>query len=111
MIFKKESDTGKIKEFLSLVENLKVELKHYKKPVLVWAVQAGTVYYSFWEEELLLRYGLENVDGWDYEEDLLFCPDWVEDSEDEDIDDSDLDEDDIAEINRFCHLNLDDKDK
>jgi hypothetical protein len=111
MVFKKESDPKKIKEFLTLVENPKVELRRYKSPVLVWAVQDETVYYSFWEDDLLSRYGLENVDGWDFEEDLLFCPDWVEDSDEEDLDDIDLDEDDIEELNRFFHINHDDKDK
>jgi len=101
MIFNKESNTKKIKEFLDLVENHKVELRHYKHPVLVWAVQDGTVYYSFWEEELLERFGLENVDGWDFEEDQLFCPDWVADDFEED---DDLDDDDDSPV---CLPNID----
>ena len=70
MTFKSTDDLKKIKEFLSMVENHKVEIRHYKYPVLVWAVQEGTVYYTIWEQELLSRFGLENVDGWDYEEDV-----------------------------------------
>ena len=110
MIFKKEDNPEKINEFLNLVENPKVELRHYKKPVLVWAVDEGTVFYSFWEEEMLSRYGLENVDGWDFEEDLLFCPDWIGDAEEEDLDDFDLNDDDIEDISHFLHRNKDDKD-
>ncbi len=92
MTFQKETNAKKIREFLELVENHKVEIRHYKSPVLVWGVQDGTVYYSFWEEELLDRFGLENVDGWDFEEDQLFCPDWM--SDDDDLDDDDDDDDD-----------------
>ena len=110
MVFKKENDLRKIKEFLTLVENPKVELRHYKKPVLVWAVDEGTVFYSFWEEEMLTRFGLENVDGWDFHEDLLFCPDWIGDTEEEDLEDFDLDDEDIEELSHFLHRNMDDKD-
>ena len=97
MTFRQESDPLKLREFLNLVENVKVDIRHYKHPVLVWAVKEGTVYYSFWEQDILDRFGIANVDGWDYDEDLLFCPDWVGDLEemwddlDEDIDDDDLD--------------------
>ncbi len=103
MQFKQENSAKKIKEFLSLVENHKVDIRHYKHPVLVWAVQEGTVYYSFWEEDTLLRYGLDNVDGWDYEEDMLFCPDWVSDNQDDE--DEDLDDED-EDIGMICDLNL-----
>ncbi len=92
MEFKRQDEIKKIKEFLDMVENHKVELRRYKTPVLVWAVEEGTVYYSFWEHEMLDKFGLENVDGWDYEEDMLFCPDWVED-DDDDFDDDDDDDD------------------
>ncbi|HNX37131.1 MAG TPA: hypothetical protein PL124_01885 [Candidatus Cloacimonadota bacterium] len=95
MTFLQETDTKRIREFLDLVENHKVEIRHYKNPVLVWGVQEGTVYYSFWEADLLEKYGLQNVDGWDFEEDQLFCPDWMTD---EDDDDYDLDDDDDAPI-------------
>lgn len=102
MVFKQESTAKRIKEFLDLVENHKLELRHYREPVLVWAVQDGTVYYSMWEHETLSRYGLENVDGWDFEEDQLFCPDWVAD--DEEVDDLyDDDEDDDLPL---CDLKL-----
>ncbi|HRY84303.1 MAG TPA: hypothetical protein P5533_06685 [Candidatus Cloacimonadota bacterium] len=95
MQFKQVTEIKKIKEFLDLVENHKIELRHFKSPVLVWGVNEGTVYYSFWEEDLLTRFGLENVDGWDYEEDQLFCPDWMTEEPD---DDDDLDDDDDGPI-------------
>ena len=100
MNFRQESDPQKLREFLELVENNKVEIRRYKHPALVWALKEGTVYYSFWEQEILDKFGLDNVDGWDYEEDLLFCPDWVGDNEedwDADIDDDD-DDDDFSDI-------------
>ncbi len=108
MQFKQESTTKKIKEFLDLVENHKIDIRHYKSPVLVWAVQDGTVYYSFWEADTLLRYGLENVDGWDFEEDQLFCPDWVADNDADFDDDLDDDDDDLGMI---CDLKLDSRKK
>ena len=47
-------------------------------------------------DEILERFGLKNVDGWDSTEDLIYCPDWMQDpEEDEDLDDIDLDDDDI----------------
>ncbi|MBM4403952.1 MAG: hypothetical protein FJ042_06200 [Candidatus Cloacimonetes bacterium] len=94
MIFKQESDKKRIVEFLDLVENDKVEMRKYRKPVLVWAVENDTVYYSFWEQELLDKFGLDNVDGYDYQENLGFCPDWISD-EDDDWDDDEDDSDDI----------------
>ena len=96
MTFQQEIDPQKLREFLDMVENHKVEIRRYKHPVLVWAVKEGTVYYSFWEQDILEKFGLDNVDGWDYEEDLLFCPDWVGDTDDmwdDDLDDDDDDED------------------
>ena len=101
MTFLQENDIQKLREFLDMVENSKVEITRYKSPVLVWAVKEGTVYYSFWEQDLLDRFGLINVDGWDYEEDSLFCPDWVDDSDndwDDDIDDEDDDFDDLEDF-------------
>ncbi|MCK9556700.1 MAG: hypothetical protein PHQ78_05430 [Candidatus Cloacimonetes bacterium] len=101
MEFHQEKDRKKIKEFLDLVENHKIELRHFKNPVLVWANADGVCHYSFWEEETLDKFGFVNVDGWDFEEDLLFCPDWVADEdEDDDFDDDEDDEDLIA----FCDL-------
>ena len=94
MTFRQEADPVKLREFLDMVENHKVEIRRYKHPILVWGIKEGTVYYSFWEQEILDRFGLENVDGWDYEEDLLFCPDWVGDQEEEWTEDIDDDEDD-----------------
>ncbi|MBP7205201.1 MAG: hypothetical protein KBA54_01640 [Candidatus Cloacimonetes bacterium] len=104
MEFRKESDIKKIREFIDLSENHKIELRHYKSPILVWAVSDGTAYYAVWEDELLQRYGLENVDGWDFEEDLLFCPDWM--AEDWDDEDSDLDDDDDEDLSLICDIKL-----
>jgi hypothetical protein len=89
-MMKKESRREKIVEFLQMIENTVIELRKYSRPILVWQVTDGTAQYSIWEEDVLERFGLENVDGWDYEEDALFCPDWISD-EDEDWED---DEDD-----------------
>lgn len=93
MEFRKEKSTKKILEFIELSENYKIELRRYREPVLVWAVEDGTAYYSIWENEILEKFGLENVDGWDYKEDLLFCPDWMAGDEDELDEDEDEDED------------------
>ncbi len=98
MVFKAEKNLKKIKEFLDMVENHKIELRRYKDPNLVWSVQDGTVYYAFWDTELLDKFGIENVDGWDYEEDLLFCPDWLSEEDNEDDDDDDDDDDDFSSI-------------
>ncbi len=73
----KETDRARIREFLDLLGNERYELRKYHKPVLVYKVDDKTVYYSIWEEDLLTRFGLENVDGYDYKEDTIFCPDWV----------------------------------
>lgn len=98
MVFKKLDEIKKIKEFLDMVENHKIELRRYKTPVLVWAVQEGTVHYSFWESDMLDKFGLENVDGWDFEEDMLFCPDWVSDDEDDLEEDADDEDDDFSDL-------------
>ena len=93
-MMKTETDRKKILEFFNLVENEKYELRRYSKPVLVYCVDENKkVKYSLWEKDLLERYGLDNVDGWDFEEDLLFCPDWVQDEyDDENYDDDDDDD-------------------
>jgi len=94
-MMKAEKDRKKIREFFELVENEKYDLRRYSVPVLVYMVDENKrVKYSLWELDLLNRFGLENVDGWDYEEDSSFCPDWVMDDDDEDFDDDD-DEDDL----------------
>jgi hypothetical protein len=99
MDFRAEKEKTKIREFLDLVENHKIEIRYYKTPVLVWTNLEGVCHYSFWEEETLDRFGLSNVDGWDFQEDLLFCPDWVADEDDEeDFDDDESDED----LCKFC---------
>ncbi|MDX9950132.1 MAG: hypothetical protein RBS31_06640, partial [Candidatus Syntrophosphaera sp.] len=84
MEFRKEADVKKIRELLELAENHKIELRYYKNPVLVWAVEDGTAYYTIWEYDLLQRFGLQNVYGWDFEEYLLFCPDCMDLEDDED---------------------------
>lgn len=72
-----EKDKKRILEFLDLLGNESYDLRRYSHPVLVYVVRDETVYYSVWEEEILLRFGVENVDGWDFKEDSIFCPDWV----------------------------------
>ena len=93
-MMRKETDKERIKEFYDLVENPFI-LRKYHKPVLVYDIEGDKIRYSLWEEELLNRFGLKNVDGWDATEDLIFCPDWMRDDMDdegEDInDDDDLD--------------------
>ena len=43
------------------------------------------------------------MDGWDFEEDLLFCPDWMED---EDGFDDDLDDDDEDDADLICNFKM-----
>jgi hypothetical protein len=94
-MMKAQYEKNKIREFLDLVENEKYDLRKYTKPVLVFTVDENEkVKYSLWELDMLNRFGLDNVDGWDYEEDIVFCPDWVRDDEDDD-DDWDDDDDDL----------------
>ncbi len=73
----KETDRARIREFLDLLGNERYNLSKYHHPILVYKVEDKTVYYSLWEEDLLNRFGLSNVDGWDFKEDTIFCPDWV----------------------------------
>ncbi len=72
-----ENNRKKIIEFLDLLGNENYELRRYSRPVLVYKVVDKTVYYSLWEEDVLNRFGLKNVEGWDSKEDSIFCPDWV----------------------------------
>ena len=89
-----EKDKNRIKEFFEL-SGLDANFRKYHKPVLVYEVVDDKVHYSLWEEEILERYGLKNVDGWDKTENEAFCPDWMRGEEDEDdLEDIDLDEDD-----------------
>ena len=87
-----EKDKNRIKEFFEL-SSVDFSLRKYHKPVLVYEVANDKVRYSLWEEEILDRYGLKNVDGWDKTENIAFCPDWMRDEEDDDLDDIDLDDD------------------
>jgi hypothetical protein len=88
---KTEKDRKRILDFFQLINNEKYNLRKYSRPVLVYKIDDGVVYYSLWEDSLLMQYGLEYVDGWDYKEDLLFCPDWMSDEDDfdDDFDDED----------------------
>lgn len=84
-----EKDKKRIWEFFELSDT-DFNLRKYRKPVLVYKVDGDKIRYSLWEEELLERFGLKNVDGWDASEDLIYCPDWMRDDIDDDIDDDDL---------------------
>ncbi|HPR18646.1 MAG TPA: hypothetical protein PLD62_10425 [Candidatus Cloacimonadota bacterium] len=91
-----ERDKSRIKEFFEL-SGTDHSLRKYHRPVLVYEVADDKVHYSLWEEEILERFGLENVDGWDKTENIAFCPDWMrgeEEDDDDDLDDIDLDDDD-----------------
>ena len=101
MTFRQETDSKKIREFLDMVENHKVEMRRYRYPALVWAIKEGTVYYSFWEKDMLEKFGLVNVDGWDYEEDVLFCPDWIDEKGDDDDLEDDPDDDEDLDLSFF----------
>jgi hypothetical protein len=92
-----EKNKNRIKEFFEL-SSADFSLHKYHKPVLVYEVDSDKVRYSLWEEEILSRYGLKNVDGWDKTENIAFCPDWMRDEEEEDLDDIDLDDDDDLDL-------------
>lgn len=79
----KEENKDRIKEFFELNDK-RYTLRKYNKPVLVYEIKDDKVRYSLWEKELLDKFGLKNVDGWDYTEELIFCPDWMQYPNDED---------------------------
>ena len=89
---KAERDRKLIREFFELIGN-PYSLRKFANPVLVYDIYNDDVRYSVWEEDMLDRFGLENVDGWDKKENSLFCPDWMLDDEYEDDDDDDDDDD------------------
>jgi hypothetical protein len=90
-----ERDRGRIKEFFELT-NADFNLRKFHKPVLVYEISGDKVRYSLWEEELLERFGLKNVDGWDATEDVIYCPDWMQNKDEfEDEDDEEIDIDDL----------------
>jgi len=97
---KAEKDRSRIKEFFDLTDTA-YNLRKFHKPVLVYEVVGDKVRYSLWEEDVLSRFGLQNVDGWDATEELIYCPDWIQGIDDEDdladMDD-DLDEDDLSNL-------------
>jgi hypothetical protein len=93
-MFQKETNLDKIKEFFELNDKI-YELRKFTKPALVYIIDDDKVKYSLWEEDILDRFGLKNVDGWDATEDLIFCPDWLQHPDEfDDDEDIDLDEDD-----------------
>lgn len=83
---KKEENIELIREFLDLVDNKKLTLNSYHKPILVYEVSGDLVRYSIWESDLLKSFGLENVDGWDFSDSVFFCPDWVIERNSDEID-------------------------
>ncbi|MCD6181927.1 MAG: hypothetical protein J7K89_06040 [Candidatus Cloacimonetes bacterium] len=88
------SDRNKIKEFFELNDQ-RFGLRKFSKPVLVFEVVEDKVRYSLWEQEVLERFGLNNVDGWDHTENLIYCPDWIQNADELDDDlDNDLDDED-----------------
>ena len=87
-----ESNKDRIKEFFEL-SSTNQNLRKYHRPVLVYGVVGDKVRFSLWEEDILDRYGLKNVDGWDETEDLFYCPDWMQGKEEEE-EDIDLDDED-----------------
>jgi len=93
---KAERDRKRIREFFELIGS-PYSLRKFSNPVLVYDIYNDDVRYSVWEEDMLDRFGLENVDGWDKKENSLFCPDWMLDDEYEDDDDDDDDDDDYDE--------------
>lgn len=94
LLMKAQRDRKLIKEFFELIGN-PFSLRKYSNPVLVYDIFNDDVRYSVWEEDMLDRFGLENVDGWDKKENSMFCPDWmIDDGEEEDDDDFLDDEED-----------------
>ncbi len=77
-----ENDIKRIKEFFYLLDNDKMEVVKFSKPVLVYEIKDDKIFYSLWEEEILDKYGLKNVDGWDYEDSIFFAPDWLTEKDD-----------------------------
>ena len=89
------SDNYICQDFFEL-NKIEFNLRKFHKPVLVYDIFDDKVRYSLWEMEILERFGLKNVDGWDKTENVAFCPDWMRDDVDEDeIEDVDLDDDDL----------------
>jgi len=111
-MMKTQSDRALIREFLDLVSNERYDLRKYSRPVLVYTVDDGYVKYSLWEDDLLKRFGIQHVDGWDFKEDLVFCPDWITEDEEseEDLDDDLDDDDDNFDFSKYDRDDDDDKD-
>ncbi len=93
-----EKDKNRIKEFFELSSS-DFSLRNYHTPILVYEVADDKVRYSLWEEDILERFGLKNVDGWDKTENIAFCPDWMRgEEEDDDLEDIDLDDDEDLDL-------------
>lgn len=90
------SDTHISQEFFKL-NKTEFNLRKFHKPVLVYDIFDDKVRYSLWEMEILDRFGLKNVDDRDKTENIIFCPDWMQDNDvdEDDLEDIDLDDDDL----------------
>ena len=95
-----EKDRKKMREFLNLVDNSHYDFHKFSRPILVFEMKEKTVQYTLWEEDLFEQLGIDNVVGYDYEEDSLYVPDWALDYDEFDDDDFDDDDDDdlIADL-------------
>jgi hypothetical protein len=93
MMMKAERDLKRIKEFFEL-NKTEFTLRKFHKPILVYDIVDDKVRYSLWEMEILDRFGLKNVDGYDKTENIIYCPDWMQ-GNDEDEEDFDLEDDDL----------------
>ena len=92
-MMKAERDLKRIKEFFEL-NKTEFTLRKFHKPILVYDIVDDKVRYSLWEMEILDRFGLKNVDGYDKTENIIYCPDWMQ-GNDEDEEDFDLEDDDL----------------
>ena len=91
-----EKNRDRIREFFELT-GADLSLRKFHKPVLVYDIADDKVRYSLWEEDILERFGLKNVDGWDATENAIYCPDWMlGEEEDENNDDIEIDDLDLV---------------
>ena len=66
MVFKKESDPKKMKKFLTLGGKSQSGIATLVKDRSGLGCSRGNCILFILEDDLLSRYGLENVDGWDF---------------------------------------------
>jgi len=90
-----ETKRKRIMEFLQLIEK-NVHFERFLKPVLTYSFDDDLVYFSIWEEDILEKFGFENIYGHDFKESIFFCPDWMTNQK-ETLEDDDLDDDDLLE--------------